>query len=117
MIHKIHASGTLLENGYALPGNNGDTAFDVVFPGDLRNCAKCHVNNSYLLPLPGGLLATDTPRELWSPMLPIAAACVGCHDNDATRTHMYSQTTAFGETCTTCHGQGMEFAVEKVHAR
>jgi len=67
--------------------------------------------------LPAGVLATPTPRALFTPTQPIAAACLGCHDDDATANHAFANTTYFGESCVTCHGQGMEFAVEKVHAR
>ena len=116
MIHKIHASGEL-ENGYGLPGRSGEVSFEVEYPGDLRNCEKCHVNNSYQLPLPEGLLATTTPRELWTPMQPIAASCVGCHDGTDAQAHMDAQTSFFGESCSVCHGAGAGFAVEKVHAR
>jgi OmcA/MtrC family decaheme c-type cytochrome len=116
MIHKIHASEELA-NGYGLPGRSGETTFEIGYPGDLRNCEKCHVNDSYQLPLPEGVLATITPRELWTPMEPIAASCVGCHDSTSTVAHMDANTSFFGESCSTCHGAGKDFAVEKVHAR
>ncbi len=79
---------------------------EVAFPGDLRNCEKCHVNNSYELPLPAGVEATETPRELLTPTEPIAAACLSCHDDDSTANHAYANTTYFGESCVTCHGAG-----------
>jgi hypothetical protein len=112
MIHSIHR-GAALEKGYAV----GSRVFDdVVFPGDLRNCDSCHVNNSQQLPLPAGLLPTATPQAWWDPMLPIASACLSCHDGDSAAVHAYSNTTFFGESCATCHGEGKEFAVDKVHA-
>jgi hypothetical protein len=49
-------------------------------------------------------------------MQPEAAACLSCHDDDDTAVHAYSNTAFFGESCSTCHGQGKEFAVDKVHA-
>jgi OmcA/MtrC family decaheme c-type cytochrome len=118
MIHKIHR-GAELENPYVVYGFGGslNDFSHVEFPGDLRNCAKCHVNDSYTLPLPQGVLATDTPRNLWTPTEPIAAACIGCHDSELTATHIDTNTSFFGEACSTCHGVGKDFAVEKVHAR
>jgi OmcA/MtrC family decaheme c-type cytochrome len=122
MIHKIHR-GADLENGYVVAGHNQSIHDygEVEYPGDLRNCAVCHENDSYLLPLPAGLLATTTPQEWWSPMGPQAAACLSCHDSDDTRAHAYTNTAffddIFGESCGTCHGEGKSYAVEKVHAR
>jgi hypothetical protein len=118
MIHKIH-SGAELENGYFVYGYQGSTHDygHVEFSGDLRNCEKCHVNDSYEIPLPDGVLPTITQRALWTPTEPIAAACQGCHDDDTTAAHIDANTTFFGESCSTCHGSGKDFAVEKVHAR
>ena len=116
MIHKIHR-GAELEKGYVIPGSRGDADFaDVEFPGDLRNCETCHVNGSEQIPLPDGLLATVTPQELWSPMEPIAAACLACHDSDDAAKHAFANTTVFGESCGNCHGEDKTFSVDKVHA-
>jgi len=48
---------------------------------------------------------------------PIAAACLGCHDEKSTASHALANTTSLGESCATCHGANAEFAVDKVHAR
>jgi OmcA/MtrC family decaheme c-type cytochrome len=113
MIHSIHR-GVDLEKGFAI----GDNDFsDVEYPGDLRDCSTCHVNNSQQLSgLPDGLLPTTTPQAWWSPMQPEAAACLSCHDSDDAAIHAYSNTSFFGESCTTCHGEGRVAAVDKVHA-
>ena len=122
MIHKIHR-GEDLENGYTVAGHNQSIHpyDDKVYPGDLRNCAACHENDSEQLPLPAGLLPTTTPQEWWSPMGPQAAACLSCHDGDDARAHAYTNTAffddMFGESCGTCHGEGKSAAVDKVHAR
>jgi len=118
MIHKIHR-GEDLENGYVVNRSRGRVVdfSNIAFPGDLRNCESCHVNDSYLLPPPDGLLPTMTPLELWDPMQPIAAACLACHDSEATAAHAFTNTSFFGEACSNCHGQGKFFAVERVHAR
>ena len=95
---------------------------EVFFPGDRRNCAKCHVNNSNQLPLPSGMASTLAPREFFSPLGPAASACLGCHDSESTAAHAFLQTALFpsgksSESCATCHGEGKEFAVTRVHAR
>ncbi len=49
LIHRIHM-GEELENDYTQIGYRG-TAHNfnhVVYPGDLRNCAKCHVDDSWM---------------------------------------------------------------------
>jgi hypothetical protein len=117
MIHKIHR-GAELENGYVVIRSRGTFDFsDKVYVGDLRNCNACHVNNSQQIPLPEGLLATITPQAWWTPMEPISAACLSCHDGDAAAAHAYSNTVFFGEACAACHGEGMSYSVDKVHAR
>ena len=118
MVHKIHR-GEDLENGFVVAGFGGSLHDygHVEFPGDLRNCDKCHVNGSEQLPLPAGLLPTVTPQIWWDPTLPQAAACLSCHDGDDAAAHAFTNTAIFGEACSTCHGEGMTFAVDKVHAR
>ena len=118
MVHKIHR-GADLEKGYVAAGHNQSIHdySNIHYPGDLRNCDACHVGDSQLLPLPAGLLDTATPQEWWDPMGPAAAACVGCHDGDSASVHIYTNTTFFGESCSTCHGEGKSAAVEKLHAR
>ena len=78
-IHRIHR-GTDLENDWTINGTNNFNG--VRFPGDLRDCAKCHVNNSNQLPLPDGLADAITPRLFYSPTKPAASACLGCHDGE-----------------------------------
>ena len=117
MVHKIHR-GEALENGYVVAGHN-QSVHDyshVTYPGDLRNCDACHVNDSQQLPLPAGLLETTTPQEWWDPMMPAASACLSCHDSDDAASHAYANTTFFGESCSTCHGEGKSASVDKVHA-
>jgi hypothetical protein len=117
MIHKIHR-GEDLENGYVVIRSRGTYDFShIEFSGDLRNCEKCHVNDSYEIPLAAGAAATLTPANWWSPTLPTAAACISCHDSDAAAAHAFSNTSPFGEACAACHGDGMTFSVERVHAR
>ena len=113
MIHSIH-SGEELAKGFSVGGTDYS---DVVYPGDLRDCATCHVNNSQQVPVKSGLLPTTTPQAWWSPMQPNTAACLSCHDDDDAAAHAYSNTVFFGESCGTCHGEGRVAAVDKVHAK
>jgi hypothetical protein len=118
MIHKIHR-GQELEKGYVVYGYRGSLHdfSEIEYSGDLRNCDACHVGNSQQVDLPAGLLPTRTPQEWWDPMMPQAAACLSCHDDDSSAAHAYSNTTFFGESCSTCHGEGKVAAVDKVHAQ
>ena len=45
------------------------------------------------------------------------AACLGCHDLRDNAAHAYLNTAPFGEACASCHGVGLEYGVDKVHAR
>ena len=118
MIHRWHTGHALTREfrvyrGFGIFSPNEE----VFFPGDRRNCAKCHVGNSYQLPLPESMANTLAPREFYSPLGPAASACLGCHDSRETAAHATLQTSSFGEACAACHGEGKEFAVSKVHAR
>ena len=111
MVHKIH-SGKNLVNGYSI----GSTSFsDVGYPGDRRDCAQCHVNNSQQLPMKPNLLMVNTPRGYTTQTNPTTAACLGCHDDKVTASHAMANTTRLGESCVACHGPNAEFALDKVH--
>ncbi|MDJ0840248.1 MAG: OmcA/MtrC family decaheme c-type cytochrome [Acidobacteriota bacterium] len=117
MIHRLHM-GEYLQNGYTVVGFMGSIHdySHVVYPGDLRNCEACHVDDSYLLPS-AGVLDTPTPYDFFSPLPPQSAACLSCHDSLEAAAHAYTNISPFGESCASCHGQGMEFDVGKIHAR
>ena len=122
MIHRIHR-GHNLANDYTVYGFGGTkyTFNEVTYPGDLRNCNACHVNNTHLLPVQGGDPVVS-PRDPLPLQGPGTAACLGCHDNDDAFAHAMLNTTTFpngrlGEACTTCHGAGREWGVDRVHAR
>jgi OmcA/MtrC family decaheme c-type cytochrome len=124
MIHRIHTGEELTQEytvyGFGSSKNNFN---EVRYPGDRRNCAKCHVNTaSYTLPVATSAEPVTTMRDYFSPQGPGTAACLGCHDNKDAAAHAYLNTTTFGgtqpaEACATCHGTGKEWAAEKVHAR
>jgi OmcA/MtrC family decaheme c-type cytochrome len=124
LIHRIHTGRDLGESWIiygGTPAKPGPIEFgDIRFPGDRRNCRKCHVPGANELPLPAGLLPTLLPQADGSikSVQPVASACVACHTEDATEAHVDTMTTASGqEACVTCHGIGGTFAVEKVHRR
>ena len=117
MVHKIH-TGEELSGDYVL----GNTSFkEVLYPGDRRNCLACHTGSSFTIPLPAANVATVTPKNYWSPTMPIATACISCHDSTATAAHAFLNTANFSigqvESCEVCHKESADFAVSKVHAR
>ncbi|HYL74029.1 MAG TPA: OmcA/MtrC family decaheme c-type cytochrome [Bryobacteraceae bacterium] len=112
-IHSIHR-GDNLTRPYILGTTNYQ---DVRFPGDLRDCATCHVNNSYQVDNVGAQAMVNSPGGFTPTTAPISAACQGCHDDKPTAAHALANTSALGESCVTCHGIGTEFAVDVVHAR
>ncbi len=119
MIHRIH-TGEELTRPYMLAGDEWN---EVLYPGDRRNCAACHVSNGQNLPVAAGADPVVTPRDFFSPEGPGTAACLGCHDNEDAAAHAYLNTTSFpgstkpSEACATCHGAGADWDVAKVHAR
>jgi OmcA/MtrC family decaheme c-type cytochrome len=117
MIHRIH-TGSNLTNSYVVGGTDFK---EVTYPGDRRDCTACHVGTSYQVPLPATNLAVTTPNWYWTPTLPTAAACLGCHDTTTTAAHAFINTTVLGgksvESCEVCHKESADFAVTKVHAR
>jgi OmcA/MtrC family decaheme c-type cytochrome len=130
MIHRIHTGEELSQNftiyGFYSPPNppNPINFNEVRFPGDRRDCEKCHAagTEEVLETPPPALLPTPTPRDFYTPMQHYTTACLGCHDTEAAAAHAFVNTATFPsgavvEACTVCHGEGAEFAVDQVHAR
>jgi OmcA/MtrC family decaheme c-type cytochrome len=123
LIHKIHR-GEELQNEYTVYGFGG-TPFhfnEIRFPGDLRDCNKCHLAGTNLLPMPLSLLPTLDPRGpmrgLADPTMPITAACTACHDSSKAADHSAAMTaTGMREACVSCHDENTTFAVSKMHAK
>ncbi len=133
MIHRIHTGENLVQNytiyGFGNPPSV-NTFNDVRFPGDRRDCQKCHTTDANGVGTeqvsetpPPGLLATQTLRDWYTPMQHYAAACLGCHDSQAAAAHAVTMTATFpgtgtlAEACATCHGPDGAFSVDQVHAR
>jgi OmcA/MtrC family decaheme c-type cytochrome len=112
-IHSIHR-GEALTNPYILGTTNYQ---ETRFPGDLRDCSTCHVNNSYQLENVTTVAMVQSPGGFMPQTGPIAAACEGCHDSKTTASHALANTTVLGESCIACHGASADFALDKVHAR
>ncbi len=118
MIHKIHTGHELVLDytvyGFGSRPHNYN---EVGYPGDRRNCLACHEEGTYGVPLPEGVLETETPYDWYSPMQPAAASCLPCHGTVDAAAHAFTNTAPFGESCGACHGDGRDYAVDKVHAR
>jgi OmcA/MtrC family decaheme c-type cytochrome len=144
MIHSIHA-GKIRTNPYkhtrSKTGSN--TIYDwsaAVYPNKLNNCETCHIAGTYG-DVPAGALAsvnttptngtsvfdarTKLPNLTDTVISPYSAACVSCHDSDASKAHMEtnggkvskarSALVAGSEACATCHGVGKVYGVDVVH--
>jgi len=112
-IHSIHR-GENLANPYVLGTTNYQ---EVRFPGDLRNCATCHMTGTYLVENVGAKALVASPGGFTPTTPPISAACQGCHDDVATASHALANTTVLGESCVSCHSAGEAFSVDRVHQR
>lgn len=133
MIHKIHRGENLEQKPYLIygfgapPTNYSINDFsDVRFPGDLRDCTKCHDQGTYLLPpFPGTALGTQVAHldpasgnlVVTGQLGPIRAVCTACHDANDAVAHAETMTAFDGtEACTVCHEEGRDFAVSGLHA-
>lgn len=118
LIHRIH-TGEELDRDYTVYGFRGSVHNynHVLYPGDLRNCEACHVNDSQQVPSGASLWTQATENEFYAPMPPNSTACLGCHDGLDAAAHTAVNTAPFGESCGACHGEGKEFSVDRVHAR
>ncbi len=85
-------------------------------PAQLNNCSNCHVAGSQFVPTKEGLLDKTDPRGLLNPVKPATAACTGCHTSRDAAAHALANTSALGESCGACHGEGKTYSVSKVHA-
>lgn len=123
MIHRIH-KGHELTRDFTVYGFRGSVHNynELHFPGHINNCEKCHVNDSYIPPLPSTAAPVIALREFYSPLGATAGACLGCHDTRDAAAHAFLMTTDFGgtgqiaEACGVCHGEEADWSVERVHA-
>lgn len=128
LVHRIHSGENLLADNrpYVVVGFGGThNDFSEVrypamsptgAPGDLRNCAMCHVGASEQN-LPTGKNPVTDPQGPINPILPVASACTGCHVQIPTASHVLANSTTLGESCAVCHSRDDSFSVGKVHAQ
>ena len=120
MIHKIH-TGSELTTDFTVMGHGSsvNNYNEVGYPGDRRDCERCHLAGTYDLPLTDGLLNQAAPRDYINPtMPPITAACLSCHTTKPAAAHASIMTSpTLGESCESCHGPNSDASVAKVHAR
>jgi OmcA/MtrC family decaheme c-type cytochrome len=111
MVHRIHM-GSQLTREYTISTANFN---DIGYPGDVRNCDACHVNNSEQLPT-AAVAPVNDPASFMKTVPAATAACTACHDNRSATAHAAANTNAQGESCAACHGSSSEFSVDRVHA-
>jgi len=116
LAHAIH-QGKERAVPYIVYGNQSSLHdySEVVYPGNLANCEKCHVKGANLLPLKKVLPMTVMQKgAVVSTTPPITAVCVGCHDSAPAKAHIALNTAPDKtETCVICHAEGREAAVSK----
>jgi OmcA/MtrC family decaheme c-type cytochrome len=124
LVHRIHTGRNLGESFIVYGGPSAKPVpvdfGGIRFPGDRRNCLKCHEKGANELPLPDGVLATAMPQVDGTVkfLTPIMSACVGCHTREPAKAHMEAQIATVGrESCVVCHGVGREFSVDKMHRK
>lgn len=116
LVHGIHASGRRTEDFEFVRNRtaSGITGFyfdwsEVTYPGVLNDCLTCHVEGTYQLPLPDGVLATTERTTTGDPAedtatvtaargtvpngtdlvnTPAASSCFMCHDSALAVAHM-----------------------------
>jgi len=133
LIHKIHRGEDLAQKPYDVygfgPPPANYTKFDfaeVLYPGNLQDCASCHVGETYLIPpFPGTALPTQVAHIdpatggliVDGHVGPITSTCTACHDSDEAVAHAETQTAPNGEeTCGVCHAEGRIAAVSLAHS-
>jgi OmcA/MtrC family decaheme c-type cytochrome len=117
-IHRIHL-GIDESPSFIVYGHNSRLInfSNVLFSGNLQDCAKCHVDETYELPLTNILPTKVTEgTTLVSVTQPETSACTACHDSESTLAHTMVMTTSDGlESCATCHDNGKDFDVASAH--
>ena len=121
LVHRLH-TGEELTSDFTVYGfrSSVHNYNGLLYPGDLRNCMACHVDDSYALPMPDAALPTHRPNSpyfLDDTIPPATASCISCHDTDFAAAHAYVNIAPFGEACAACHGEDRDYSVTRVHAR
>ena len=126
MLHKIHRgadlanaeSYTVVGFGQGYPNNFSEHTYEEVhfpaMPDGVLDCAQCHGDFSTAWTQPEDR-AHPTEQEV--PVQEWTTVCNSCHDSSAEQAHIESQTspTSGAESCSTCHGSGKIWDVERMH--
>lgn len=137
LIHRIHtgtgdgAAQLELAAPMVVYGFRGSVNFldDVEFPNDLAHCQVCHAGGTFEIEsVPPGAQPTVANENATlvhkgtaahaageASMLPVTAACMGCHDTAAARAHAQTNTVGGKEQCVVCHGKNGFMSVDQVH--
>lgn len=122
--------------GPSMPERAINYTAEVAYPGALKNCSNCHVNDSWkqdksVLGTVVFKPAGKTNMLDWMVLSPKAATCTTCHDAKAVQTHVANiGGGAFGtitqsellyggkafEACEGCHAPGSALGIDKAHA-
>jgi OmcA/MtrC family decaheme c-type cytochrome len=106
MIHKVHMAEEL-PDAATYPWEV-ETAFPAM-PGGVKECAKCHGNDTWMEPHDRTHPDRATLSRDWT------FACGSCHNTPPAQAHFDIQSPHGMESCTTCHGDGRSDEVAKVH--
>jgi hypothetical protein len=118
MLHKIHMgkeltnASTYTVIGFGAAQHTYEHVGFPAMPGGTQNCTTCHGsgNEAWFEPV-----NRDHPTDQTQPVREWRTVCSSCHDSDAAVAHVESQTASGVESCSVCHGEGAEFAVEVMH--
>jgi OmcA/MtrC family decaheme c-type cytochrome len=118
------------------PGPTTNFTAEVAYPGQLQDCAACHVKDSWKQDhsVLGSVVFKQTgvtdPLG-WQVISPKAASCTACHDSKTVQTHVKTVGASFGtatqgdllfggkvfESCEGCHVAGSAIGVDVVHKK
>jgi OmcA/MtrC family decaheme c-type cytochrome len=131
LVHDIHFArlreGYVERNNLVNPGtlqylgfNNSLSSFqEILSPVDVRSCTNCHRSTnascSASTDCGYGQSCTSGKCQNTAFLNPTARACITCHDAADAAAHAAANTYNGVESCTICHGQGAQFAVDVVH--
>lgn len=137
MVHKMHlGAGSQAAFNWKYYNNGGAPLERVTYPGDLMDCAQCHVTptapNTSVWGLPLNAAVNPTTKSIWYDCNTSActatetvitprttAVCGSCHDSPQAEAHMTQHVATVSgtatETCDVCHGLYKEFDVRKLH--
>ncbi|QSX32583.1 OmcA/MtrC family decaheme c-type cytochrome [Shewanella avicenniae] len=129
VVHRYHSGNFDVVEGVHSAINSRTGAMEVVgFPGVQGDCTACHTGSN-LFAADGGLASGKRSIAVTGGYIsPVAESCRACHVSEAALAHFKSNgaTTADApdtavnlpvESCSTCHGEGKTYGIDKVHVK